>query len=189
MPTKKNTKAPISTELPLLEKLAKRFEQNLHRHKQLNWEQILHRLQNNPSKLSALEWMENTGGEPDVVFEDVQTGQFWFMDCSNETPAGRRSLCYDEQALAERKEFKPNGSAVGLANMHNVDLLTEEEYYFLQNLQAIDLKTSSWLKTPEEIRKLGGALFGDRRFNRVFTYHNGASSYYGVRGFRVLLKV
>ena len=172
----------------LLSLLRTRFTKNRSRHEGLEWAEIEDRLLKNPAKLWALNEMEETGGEPDVVGQD-DDGRFIFCDCSAETPKGRRSLCYDPQALESRKEHKPKGSATGLAEEMGVDLLTEEEYFGLQALGTFDTKTSSWLKTPAEVRKLGGSLFGDCRFGRVFIYHNGAESYYAARGFRARLCV
>lgn len=173
----------------LLDVLKARFDGNMKRHKGFEWAKVQARLEANPEKLRSLGEMERTGGEPDVIGEDPATGDYVFCDCAAETPKGRRSLCYDRQALDERKEHKPEGSAVDLAAAIGVDLLTEEQYRALQELGEFDLKTSSWVKTPTEIRKRGGALFCDRRYDHVFTYHNGASSYYAVRGFRGRLKV
>ncbi|MGN8115224.1 DUF4256 domain-containing protein [Labrys sp. 22185] len=173
----------------LLDVLKARFDANMKRHKGFEWAKVQARLEANPEKLRSLGEMERTGGEPDVIGEDPTTGDYVFCDCAAETPKGRRSLCYDRQALDERKEHKPEGSAVDLAAAIGVDLLTEEQYRALQELGEFDLKTSSWVKTPAEIRKRGGALFCDRRYDHVFTYHNGASSYYAVRGFRGRLKV
>lgn len=173
----------------ILEILKTRFNQNTDRHKDVEWQSIENRLKNNPEKLWSLNEMEKTGGEPDVVGEDSETGEYIFIDCSPESPKGRRSACYDEEALQSRKKFKPKHSAAGLANKMKVELLSEEEYHRLQQLGKFDTKTSSWLKTPEEIRKLGGAIFGDYRFGRVFVYHNGAESYYAARGFRASLRV
>ncbi|MDT3380624.1 DUF4256 domain-containing protein [Labrys neptuniae] len=173
----------------LLDVLKARFDANMKRHKGFEWAKVQARLEANPEKLRSLGEMERTGGEPDVIGEDPATGDYVFCDCAAETPKGRRSLCYDRQALDERKEHKPEGSAVDLAAAIGVDLLTEEQYRALQELGEFDLKTSSWVKTPTEIRKRGGALFCDRRYDHVFTYHNGASSYYAVRGFRGRLKV
>lgn len=173
----------------LLDVLKARFDGNMKRHKGFEWAKVQARLEANPEKLRSLGEMERTGGEPDVIGEDPATGDYVFCDCAAETPKGRRSLCYDRQALDERKEHKPEGSAVDLAAAIGVDLLTEEQYRALQELGEFDLKTSSWVKTPAEIRKRGGALFCDRRYDHVFTYHNGASSYYAVRGFRGRLKV
>lgn len=174
----------------LLASLKKRFEKNPHRHPQLDWTVVQARLATaTPEQLAALTAMEATGGEPDVIGQDAETGACLFVDCAAETPKGRRSLCYDRDGLESRKEHKPANSAVDLAQSMGVELLTEEEYRQLQSLGCFDTKTSSWLKTPDEVRRLGGALFGDRRYDRVFIYHNGAQSYYGVRGFRALLKV
>lgn len=173
----------------LLEVLKARFEANMKRHKGFEWAKVQARLEANPEKLRALGEMERTGGEPDVIGQDAATSEIIFCDCSAETPKGRRSLCYDRQALDERKEHKPEGSAVDAAAAIGIELLTEEQYRALQELGEFDLKTSSWVKTPAEIRKRGGALFCDRRYDHVFTYHNGASSYYAVRGFRGRLKV
>lgn len=174
----------------LFEILGARFKSNMNRHKSLEWEQISSRLKKaEPGKLWSLSEMERTGGEPDVVEVSEKTGQIVFYDCSAESPKDRRSVCYDPEALESRKKFKPENSAVKLAEEMGVELLTEEEYRRLQELGEFDTKTSSWLQTPLEIRKLGGAIFGDRRYNRVFTYHNGAESYYAARGFRASLKV
>lgn len=173
----------------LLDILQDRFEKNLNRHAGLEWAKVKARLEANPSKLRSLQEMENTGGEPDVVGCDKATGEFIFFDCSAQSPDGRYSLCYDREALESRKEFKPKNSAMDLAAAMGVELLTEEQYHALQQLGDFDTKSSSWLKSPPEIRKLGGAIFGDRRFGRVFVYHNGAQSYYNGRGFRSSLKV
>jgi hypothetical protein len=159
------------------------------RHPDLNWEEVRARLAANPEKLWSLNEMERTGGEPDVVDRDEKTGELLFYDCAAETPKGRRSLCYDREALESRKAHKPKDSAMNMASAMGVELLTEAAYFHLQELDAFDLKTSSWLKTPDDVRELGGAIFGDRRFDRVFIYHNGAESYYGARGFRSELKV
>jgi len=173
----------------LLATLKARFEQNMSRHKSIKWDQVQARLEADPKKLWSLNAMETTGGEPDVVGHDKKTGDLTFFDCSAESPKGRRSLCYDRAALESRKENKPKNSVVDLADAMGIELLTEEQYRQLQNLGEFDLKTSSWIKTPETIRKLGGAIFCDRRYNTVFVYHNGADSYYAARGFRGLLKV
>ncbi len=173
----------------LLRRLKERFEKNMQRHHEVKWEQVLAKLEAGSEKLWSLSEMERTGGVPDVVGQDAQTGEFIFIDCSAESPAGRRSLCFDREALDARKENKPEGSVMDMAAAMKVELLTEEQYRTLQRLGEFDLKTSSWIQTPKEIRKLGGALFADRRYNQVFVYHNGASSYYAARGFRVLLKV
>ncbi|HWQ47120.1 MAG TPA: DUF4256 domain-containing protein [Longilinea sp.] len=173
----------------LLKTLKTRFEKHSTRHSGLEWAKIQAKLVATPDKLWSLSEMERTGGEPDVVGKDDKTGEYLFYDCSAETPTGRRNLCYDRKALDGRKEFKPENSAVDLAAGMGIELLTEEQYRGLQKLGEFDLKTSSWVVTPPEIRKLGGALFMDRRYDHVFTYHNGASSYYGVRGFRGVLRV
>ena len=173
----------------LLKILKTRFDKNLQRHAGLEWKDISSRLQYAPAKIWSLFEMERTGGEPDVIGRDSHTGEFLFCDCSAESPKGRRSLCYDKAALDERKEFKPETSAMELASEMGIELLDENMYRDLQLLGPFDEKTSSWIKTPAEVRKLGGALFGDYRFGRVFTYHNGASSYYAARGFRGLLRV
>lgn len=171
--------------------LRTRFEDNMNRHKGLEWNKVQARLDRGSSgtKLWSLAEMERTGGEPDVVFHDKKTGEYIFFDCSAESPKGRRSLCYDHEALASRKEHKPADSAVNMASDMGIELLTEEQYRAMQELGNFDTKTSSWVKTSAEIRKLGGALFCDRRYNHVFVYHNGAESYYAARGFRGLLKV
>lgn len=173
----------------LLHTLKTRFEKNINRHKDIAWSKLQARLDVKPAKCWSLHQMESTGGEPDVIGQDKKTGDFIFFDCSAESPSGRRSCCYDANALASRKEHKPKYSAVGMAAEMGIEILTEEQYRELQQLGEFDLKTSSWIKTPDAIRKLGGALFCDRRFNHVFTYHNGAESYYGARGFRGLLRV
>ena len=173
----------------MLKTLKARFEQNLNRHRGLEWTKIQTRLEANPEKLWALSEMERTGGEPDVVGHDPKTGEYVFFDCSPESPKGRTSLCYDREALELRKEHKPKNCAGDLAAAMGVELLTEEQYLALQELGEFDTKSSSWVKTPPEMRKLGGALFGDRRFGRVFFYHNGAESYYSGRGFRGSLRV
>ena len=173
----------------LLETLQSRFEQHPNRHAGLEWSSVLGRLEAAPEKLWSLEKMETSGGEPDVVGHDSRTGEITFYDCSSETPKGRRSLCYDRKALDSRKENKPVNDAVSLAAEIGIELLTEKHYLELQQLGAFDSKTSSWLATPIEIRKLGGAIFADYRFGRVFVYHNGAESYYGGRGFRGSLRV
>ncbi|WP_337868604.1 DUF4256 domain-containing protein [Meiothermus sp.] len=173
----------------LLRLLKNRFEQHPHRHPGLRWADLEARLQAQPDKLASLLEMENTGGEPDVVGHDPQTGAFIFFDCAPESPKGRRSLCYDQAARLARKQNRPAGSALEMAAAMGIELLTEEQYQALQQLGRFDTKTSSWLKTPEAIRKLGGAIFGDRRYDRVFIYHNGADSYYAARGFRGCLRV
>jgi hypothetical protein len=172
-----------------LTELKDRFEKNMNRHKAVDWTKVQAKLAANPRKLCSLGEMERTGGEPDVVGFDKKTGEYIFYDCSAESPKGRRSLCYDRQALESRKEHKPENSAVDMAAAMGIDLLTEEQYRELQELGEFDLKTSSWVQAPLEIRKLGGAIFCDLRFGRVFTYHNGAESYYAARGFRASLRV
>lgn len=169
--------------------LKNRFEKNKNRHKDIEWAKVQTKLDKNPEKLWSLQEMEITGGEPDVVYQDNKTGKYVFIDCSAESPKGRRSICYDHEALASRKEFKPKNSAVNMADEMGIEILSEEEYRLLQQSGEFDTKTSSWIKTPSAIRKLGGALFCDRRFNTVFVYHNSAESYYAARGFRGLLKV
>lgn len=173
----------------LLETLQARFEKNMSRHRGLDWAKVKTRLESDAEKLFSLQEMERTGGEPDVIGQERKTGEYIFCDCSPESPKGRTSVCYDREALDSRKEFKPKTSATEMAAEMGIELLTEEQYAELQQLGNFDLKTSSWLKTPPEVRKLGGALFGDRRFGRVFVYHNGAQSYYAARGFRGSLKV
>ncbi len=187
MSEKRELSAEQGNELIAL--LKDRFEKNMARHSRLGWDTVVDRLDANPEKLWTLHEMERTGGEPDVVAWDEQTGEFLFFDCSPETPAGRRNLCYDRAALDARKEHKPENSALDVAAAMGIEILSEEQYRYLQGLGKFDTKTSSWLLTPPDIRNLGGALFGDRRYNHVFTYHNGADSYYGVRGFRGYLKV
>ena len=172
----------------LLGTLKARFEKNMKRHHDVEWAKVQAKLEADPEKLWSLGEMERTGGEPDVVGQD-NTGEYIFYDCSSESPKGRRSLCYDREALEARKENKPKNNAMDMAAVMGIELLTEEQYRELQKLGEFDIKTSSWLKTPAEMRKLGGALFGDRRFGRVFTYHNSAESYYAARGFRGWLRV
>lgn len=175
----------------LLATLKPRFEKNLQRHKDIAWEAVQQRLQLPAAKttLRSLQLMEETGGEPDLVGLDKKTGEFLFYDCSPETPLGRRSLCYDDEALQARKENKPAGSALGMAREMGIEVLNEAEYRYLQSLGQFDCKTSSWLKTPAAVRKLGGAIFGDSRYGQVFTYHNGVQSYYAGRSFRGSVKV
>ena len=173
----------------LLGVLQARFEKNMNRHKGLEWAEVQAKLEANPEKLWSLKEMESTGGEPDVVGHDKKTGEFIFYDCAAESPKGRRSICYDREALNARKENKPKDSALDMAAAMGVELLTEEQYRDLQKLGSFDTKTSSWVLTPAEIRKLGGALYCDRRYNQVFLYHNGADSYYAARGFRGSLTV
>jgi hypothetical protein len=174
---------------PLLKTLKARFEKNINRHQGLEWAKVQARLEANAEKLWSLSEMERTGGEPDVVGHDKKTGEYIFYDCSDESPKARRSFCYDREALDSRKENKPKNNAVDAAAAMGVELLTEEQYRELQKLGEFDTKTSSWVKTPSDVRKLGGALFCDRRFNTVFVYHNGAESYYAGRAFRGWLKV
>lgn len=173
----------------LLALLQQRFLTNTKRHPHLHWEDIAARLQKRPDCLASLLAMEESGGEPDVVGRDAGSGEYIFMDCSPESPSGRRSLCFDRKALDDRKENKPSGAAMEMAEQMGVELLNEEQYRSLQQLGEFDTKTSSWVQTPPEIRKRGGALFCDRRYNAVFVYHNGASSYYAARGFRAVLRV
>jgi hypothetical protein len=188
----KSNKKGLSPEVQdtLLSTLKARFEKNMGRHKGMDWAKVRARLEANPDKLQSLQAMEETGGEPDVVGHDKKSGEYIFYDCAAESPKGRRSLCYDRKAWDSRKEAKPEGgSAMEVAEEMGIEILTEEEYRGLQELGEFDLKTSSWVKTPAEIRKLGGAVFCDRRFNHVFYYHNGAESYYAARGFRGSLRV
>jgi hypothetical protein len=173
----------------LLSTLKNRFEKNMDRHRNIEWSSVQAKLEASPDKLWSLYEMERTGGEPDVVGYDRETGEFVFYDCSAESPKGRRSVCYDHEALAARKEHKPKDSAIGMAKAMGIDILSEEQYRELQTLGSFDTKTSSWVKTPLDIRRLGGAIFCDRRYDHVFTYHNGAESYYAARGFRGFLKV
>jgi hypothetical protein len=187
MPKPKDLKAKQREEL--LSVLQSRFEKNMHRHQGLEWAKVQERLEANPEKLWSLHEMESTGGEPDVAGYDKNTGEFIFYDCSAESPAGRRSLCYDHEALKARKEHKPKDSAMNMAAAMGVEILSEEQYRELQQLGEFDTKTSSWINTPAAIRKLGGALFCDRRYDHVFVYHNGAESYYAARGFRSSLRV
>lgn len=185
------TKIKMSTaeQEELLSTLKLRFEKNMNRHKGMEWQKVQAKLEAKPEKLWSLYEMERTGGEPDVVGQDKKTGEFLFYDCSAESPKGRRSLCYDRKALDSRKEHKPVSSAMDMAVHMGIELLTEEQYRELQQLGAFDLKTSSWIATPDAIRKLGGALFCDRRFDHIFVYHNGAESYYAARAFRGALRV
>jgi hypothetical protein len=173
----------------LLKTLKARFEKNMNRHKGLAWEKVQARLETRVEKLWSLNEMEGTGGEPDVVGQDKNSGEYVFYDCSAETPKGRRSVCYDREALESRKEHKPKDSALGMAAAMGIELLTEEQYRAMQRFGKFDTTTSSWVKTPSDIRKLGGALFVDRRYDTVFIYHNGAESYYGGRAFRGALRV
>jgi hypothetical protein len=173
----------------LFRTLKVRFEKNMDHHRGLEWAEVQGRLETNPEKLWSLNEMERTGGEPDVVGQDRKTGEFVFYDCSAESPNGRRSVCYDREGLESRKEHKPENNAIDMAAAMGIELLTEETYRELQKFGDFDLKTSSWVKTPSEIRKLGGALFCDRRYDKVFVYHNGAQSYYSGRAFRGSLRV
>jgi hypothetical protein len=187
----KNNKKKLSSDQQedLLLTLQARFEKNMKRHKGIEWYKLKTKLEDSPEKMWSLDEMESTGGEPDVVGYDKKTGEYIFYDCSAESPKGRRSLCYDGEALASRKEHKPKDSAVDMATTMGIEILTEEQYRDLQDLGEFDTKTSSWVKTPIGIRKLGGAIFCDRRYDRVFMYHNGAESYYAARGFRGLIRV
>jgi len=186
-----NEKRELSSEQreELLKALKARFEKNMNRHQGLEWAEVQAKLEANTEKLWSLNEMEKTGGEPDVVGYDNKTGEYIFNDCSAESPKGRRSVCYDREALESRKEHKPKTSAIDMASAMGIELLTEEQYRELQKLGNFDTKTSSWVKTPSEIRKLGGAIFADYRYGNVFVYHNGAESYYGARGFRGSLKI
>ncbi|KGO89988.1 DUF4256 domain-containing protein [Flavobacterium suncheonense] len=179
----------VENQTELLKILKDRFEKNKDRHKGLDWTKAEKKLLSNPDKLWSLNFMEETGGEPDVIGYDKNTDEYIFCDCSAESPKGRRSICYDPEALAARKQHKPADSALNMASAMGITILNEEQYRALQELGAFDLKTSSWIETPAKIRKLGGALFGDRRYDTVFVYHNGADSYYAARGFRGLLRV
>jgi len=188
--TKENKKELSSgQQQELLSTLKSRFEKQMNRHNDLEWANVLGRLLAQPEKLWSLNEMEKTGGEPDVVGFEEMTGEYLIYDCSAESPKGRRSFCYDREALDSRKEYKPENSAIEMAAVMGIELLTEDQYRHLQQLGSFDTKTSSWIKTPAEIRKLGGALFCDRRYDHVFVYHNGAESYYAARAFRGLLRV
>jgi hypothetical protein len=190
MSNSKNSKALSASERNEVFKVLKaRFEKNMNRHKGLSWEKLQSKLEAQPEKLRSLNAMESTGGEPDVVGYDKGKDEFIFFDCAAESPKERRSICYDGEALASRKEHKPKSSALQMAAEIGIEILTEDQYRDLQKLGTFDTKTSSWVKTPPEIRKLGGAIFCDRRYNTVFTYHNGAESYYAGRGFRGFLRV
>lgn len=173
----------------ILDILQDRFEQHMHRHEELTWTSVLKKLEADDEKLWSLNEMETTGGEPDVISCDQKENKYLFCDCSKESPKGRRSVCYDREALDSRKKYKPETNALDMAQAMGIELLTEEQYHTLQKLEKVDTKTSSWIQTPGEIRKLGGALFGDHRYGRMFVYHNGAESYYAARGFRGTLKV
>jgi hypothetical protein len=188
---KKQTKEALGAKqrAELLETLEARFRGNMHRHEGLEWAKVQERLEARPEKLRTLAELEETGGEPDVVGRDGKTKEYVFFDCAAESPKGRRSVCYDPEALASRKELKPRDSAVGMASAMGAELLTEEQYRQLQKLGPVDTKTSSWLATPSDIRELGGAIFGDYRYGTVFIYHNGAESYYAARGFRCVVRV
>ncbi|WP_053363344.1 DUF4256 domain-containing protein [Bacillus sp. FJAT-27251] len=187
--TNKSTGLSLEQRDELLTALKTRFEKNMHRHEGLEWAKVQAKLEANPDKLWSLDEMEATGGEPDVVGYDQQMDEYIFYDCSAESPKGRRSVCYDREALEARKKHKPENSAMDMAASMGIDILTEEQYRELQKLGPFDQKTSSWIQTPSDIRKLGGALFCDYRFGHVFVYHNGADSYYGARGFRGSLRV
>ncbi|WP_010530643.1 DUF4256 domain-containing protein [Lentibacillus jeotgali] len=188
--TKRNIEELLSEQREeLLRALKARFETNMNRHKDLEWAEILGKLEANADKLWSLNEMERTGGEPDVVGYDKEKDEYTFCDCSAESPKGRRSVCYDRAGLESRKKYKPENNAIDMAAAMGIELLTEEQYRALQKLENFDVKTSSWVQTPSDIRELGGALFCDYRYGHVFVYHNGASSYYGVRGFRGLLRV
>lgn len=184
---KKNLSAKEKEEL--LQILKERFEKNMNRHKGIEWVKVQTKLEANPDKLWSLNEMELTGGEPDVIAYDKKSDEYIFYDCSEESPKGRRSLCYDRAALNSRKEHKPKNSALDMADVMGIEILNEEQYRELQKLGKFDMKTSSWVKTPDNIRKLGGAIFCDYRYDTVFVYHNGAESYYAARGFRGLLRV
>jgi hypothetical protein len=191
MSKKATLKKELSSEQreELLRALKARFEKNMNRHKHLEWAKVQAKLEANTEKLWSLSEMERTGGEPDVVGYDKKTGEFIFYDCSAESPVGRRNVCYDREGLESRKEHKPENNAIDMATVMGIELLTEEQYRELQKLGNFDTKTSSWVKTPSDIRKLGGALFADYRYGHVFIYHNSAPSYYGARAFRGLLRV
>lgn len=187
----KNNKTNLSPKQceELLKALKARFEKNMSRHKGLEWAKVQSRLEANPEKLWSLNEMERTGGEPDVVGQDKKSGEFIFMDCAPESPSGRRSVCYDREGWLSRKEARPKTTAMDMATEIGAELLTEEEYFALQKLGEFDLKTSSWLKTQDDFRKLGGALYGEKRYGRIFIGHNGAQSYYAARGFRGALRI
>jgi hypothetical protein len=189
MTKKKNLILSEERKEVLLQILQKRFEKNTHRHTHITWKEVAQKLHAHPEKLWSINEMELSDGEPDVIGYNEQTASYIFCDCSEESPKARRSVCYDQAALDARKEHKPKHSAVGMANEMGIEILTEVQYLQLQELDTFDKKTSSWLQTPPEQRALGGAIFGDYRFNRVFVYHNGAESYYGARGFRGSIEV
>lgn len=186
---KESLQVPTHSPDAMISILRNRFAKNMVRHPVFDWDALQARLEAHPHKLHALQAMEDTGGEPDIIAYDEASGEYIFCDCSPESPSGRRSLCFDEAALAARKENKPSGSALAAAEAMGISILTEDQYRALQQLGEFDRKTSSWIQTPASIRKLGGALFCDRRYDHVFTYHNGAESYYATRGFRGLLTV
>ena len=185
----KKTSSPDKGNGSLIDIFRTRFEKNMSRHKGIKWEDVQKRLEADPKKLQSLQEMEDTGGEPDVIGMDKKTREIIFCDCAPESPAGRRSICFDHEALEKRKEHKPKDSAMNMARSMGIEMLTEEQYRELQKLGDFDTKTSSWIMTPDDIRKRGGALFCDKRYGHVFTYHNGAESYYAARGFRGMLRV
>jgi hypothetical protein len=187
--TKNKKSLPAKEQEKLIAVLKDRFEKNMNRHKGIKWDKVQAKLESNPDKLWTLNEMENTGGEPDVISYDKKKNEYVFCDCSEESPKGRRSICYDREALNKRKEHKPKNDAITMAEDMGIEILTEDDYRALQELGEFDLKTSSWIKTPAEIRKLGGAVFCDRRYDTVFLYHNGADSYYAARGFRGKVRV
>ncbi|KAA0546849.1 DUF4256 domain-containing protein [Bacillus sp. BGMRC 2118] len=189
MSVTKNNQITQEEREKLIDVLRVRFEKNMHRHSDLDWDNVQSRLEANTEKLWSLHEMERTGGEPDVVGCDKETGEYIYYDCSPESPLGRRSVCYDREALESRKKHKPENSAIEMATEMGIEILTEEQYRELQQLDELDKKTSSWVHTPVNIRKLGGAIFCDRRYNTIFMYHNGADSYYASRGFRGALRV
>ncbi|MGM8363865.1 DUF4256 domain-containing protein [Virgibacillus sp. W0181] len=188
--TKKNReKLSIEQQEELISVLKDRFEQNMNRHKGIKWDKVQEKLEGNPEKLWSLHAMEVTGGEPDIVSYDKKKDEYTFYDFAVESPKGRRSVCYDREGLESRKKHKPENNAIDMATAMGIEMLTEDQYRSLQKIEKVDMKTSSWVQTPSDIRNLGGALFCDRRYGYVFVYHNGASSYYGARGFRGLLRV
>lgn len=182
-------KLPAEIYLKLIDTLKTRFEKNMHRHKFILWTDVQNSIESNSEKLWSLYQMEQTGGQPDVIINTKDTGKYSFYDCSEQSPAGRRSFCYDQEALIKRKENKPQNSALQMASDMGTELLTEEQYRHLQTFETFDSKTSGWIKTPSDIRKLGGALFADYRYGKIFIYHNGAESYYASRGFRCSLTI
>lgn len=186
---KENKKLSNEEQEELIGTLKSRFEKNMHRHKNLDWTSVLNKLKENPDKLWSLNEMERTGGEPDVIGYDENKGEYIFCDCSAESPKGRRSICYDREGWESRKEHKPANNAMDMAAQMGIELLTEEQYKELQGFENFDMKTSSWIKTTSDVRKLGGALFADFRYGRVFVYHNSAPSYYSSRGFRGMLRI